>query len=85
MKIICEESLVSFKFWNGAKDNAAKFSYEELENLEYMLEDLYGDEGITDTQLNDIMWFEPEWLCECLGIDYEEWENREDKYLVNSI
>lgn len=50
---------------------------EELENIEFILEDIYGDEGLTDTQLNDIFWFESDWLCEMLGIDIDEFIERE--------
>ena len=77
MKIICETSIVNFEWWAGAKDNASRFTYDELESIESMLEDCFGDEGLTDTQLNDIMWFEPETFCEWLGIDFEEWLERE--------
>ena len=76
MRIVSETTLTNFEFWSGARDNALRFTYQELEDLESVFEDLYGEEGITDTQLNDIMWFEPETLCEWLGIDYEEWERR---------
>ena len=41
-----------------------------------MIEELYPD-GLTDTQLNDILWFEEEWIYETLGIptDDEELDN----------
>jgi hypothetical protein len=70
-------TLADFDAWSGAKDtketilNANKG--EEFDNL---IEELYPD-GLTDTQLNDILWFEPDWLYEQLGISEEE-EN-EDK------
>jgi hypothetical protein len=28
--------------------------------------------GATETEINDMFWFEEEFLCECLGIDFEE-------------
>ena len=77
MKIHSEISLTSFQFWAGGKDNADRFTYEELETLEYMLEDIYGEDGIDETMLNDIFWFEPETLCEWLDIDFEEWVERD--------
>lgn len=76
MKIISETTITSFEFWAGAKDNANRFTYEEMEQIEFMLEDCFGEDGMTDTQLNDLFWFEPETLCEWLGIDFEEWEAR---------
>ena len=55
MKVFSEISLVSFDFWSGAKDNAKQLTYEEMEQLDYILEDIFPD-GCTDTQLNDLFW-----------------------------
>ena len=76
MKVICELNLHEFMFWGGAKDSASRFTYEEMDMLSDMFEDIYGDEGVTDTTINDIMWFEPETLCEWLGLDFDEWLER---------
>lgn len=32
------------------------------------LEDIYPD-GMTETDLNDLLWFEPEWCLELVGIN----------------
>lgn len=69
-----ELNLTSFNFWSGAKQHS--FSYSELQELEYQLEDLFHETPPTETQINDIFWFEEEFLCECLNIDFEEYENR---------
>ena len=69
MKITSELNLADFDFWSGAKDHS--FTYSELKELEYQLEELFQD-GATETQINDIFWFEEEMLCEWLGLDYEE-------------
>jgi len=69
-----ELNLTSFNFWSGAKQHS--FSYSELQELEYQLEDLFHETPPTETQINDIFWFEEEFLCECLNIDLEEYENR---------
>ena len=69
MKIISELNLTSFDFWAGAKDHS--FTYSELKEFEYHLEDIYPN-GMTETDINDLFWFEDEFICECLGIDYEE-------------
>lgn len=71
MRVHCEVNLPNFEFWCGAKENAKQLTYEELEELEWHLEDIYPD-GIEDTQLNDIMWFDFEWVCECLGLRVDE-------------
>ena len=70
MKIIREESLTSFKFWSGAKENAEKLTTEQLEEVERQLEEIY-PEGMTDTQINDRFWFEFEWICKLIGLVYD--------------
>ena len=71
MTVVCEISLVSFDFWSGAKDNAKQLTYQEMEELEFMLEDNFPD-GCTDTQLNDLFWFDFERVCEWLGLEVNE-------------
>jgi hypothetical protein len=79
MKVFCEINLTNFQFWAGAKDNAAMLEYDELEQLEYMLEDIY-PEGIEETTINDLMWFDFESVCEWLGLelDVDNWEIKRD-------
>ena len=83
MKTICETSLNDFTFWAGARDNRNRFSYDEMEQLEFILEDCYPD-GVEETTVNDIFWFEPENLCEWRGLDYNEWIERPDDYYLNN-
>ena len=69
MKITSEMSLKNFKAWSGAKDTLNKLiELDKCEELEFILDDLYPD-GLTETQLNDILWFEDEWIYETLGIE----------------
>lgn len=69
MKITSEMSLRNFKAWSGAKDTLNKLiELDKCEDLEFILDDLYPN-GLTDTQLNDILWFEDEWIYETLGIE----------------
>jgi len=67
-------NLTSFNFWAGAKQH--EFNHSELQELEFHLEDLYHEKPPTETDINDIFWFETELLCEWLGIDFNEYENR---------
>lgn len=69
MRITSELSLTNFDFWAGAKDH--EFTYSELKDLESMLDDIYPN-GCTETDINDLFWFEEEFLCELLGIDFNE-------------
>ena len=73
MKITSELNLTSFDFWAGAKQHS--FSYNELKELENTFEDLY-PEGTSETTINDLFWFEEEYLCECIGLDFEEYSER---------
>jgi len=73
MKITSELNLTDFNFWSGAKQH--NFDYDELNNIESELECLY-PEGLTETQVNDLFWFEEEFLCECIGLDYNEYLER---------
>lgn len=77
MKIYKEESLSNFEFLSGAKDFANKLTDNEFDAIEAFLETEYPD-GMDETQINDLFWFESEWICsDILGIEYEEVLNRE--------
>lgn len=81
MKIYKEQSLADFKFWSGAETTAQRIWEEQgsegFDQLEAILEDLYPD-GIDETELNDLLWFEPETIFEWLGIGDEENEEQEE-------
>ena len=69
MKITSEMKLKNFKAWSGAKDTLNKLiELDKCNELEFILEDLYPN-GMTETQLNDILWFDDEWIFETLGIE----------------
>ena len=69
MKIISEDKrLRDFDFWSGAKDTVNYLTSEELDIIEDMLEDAYPD-GMTETQLNDLFWFDTDVIAEWLGYD----------------
>ena len=67
-------SLTSFEFWGGAKEREKILTYEELEQVEYVLEEIY--EEIEDVTINDLFWFDFGWVCECIGIKYNKEEDR---------
>ena len=72
-----ELNLVTFGFWGGAKEN--KFTRNEFEQLNYILDDLYNAKAPTETDINDLFWFEEETICNLLGINFNEYENRKQK------
>ena len=64
-------TLADFNAWSGATDTKDTIlranKSEEFDNL---IEELYPD-GLSETQLNDILWFESDWVFENLGIEEE--------------
>lgn len=66
MKIISDISLKDFDFWSGAKYCAEELTDEQFVQVEAALEDMYPD-GITDTQLNDMFWFNPDFIYKLAG------------------
>ena len=71
MIITREETLTNFDFWSGAKDNASMLTYEQLEEVTRQLEEIY-PEGMTETQINDMFWFDFGYVCELIGLSYDE-------------
>lgn len=74
MRVFEEISLTQFKFWSGAVCRAEQLTYEELEQLEFILEDIY-PEGMEDTLINDLFWFDFPTVCEWLGLELDENED----------
>lgn len=71
MKIVYELDLERFEAWSGGEDTLQRIIDEgKCEELEFMLEELYPD-GISETQLNDLLRFEDEWIFESLDIRTE--------------
>lgn len=67
MRIVKDICLSDFEFWSGAKDHAALFSASELDHLEKILPDLFC-EDITETEINDLFWFEPQYCADLIGV-----------------
>ena len=79
MTITYELDLNSFQAWSGAKDTLDRIQREgKCAELENVLEELYPD-GMTETELNDLLWFDSESVYEWLGIRSEEQIEREIK------
>ena len=69
MKFTVDKDLRNFDFWSGAVDNAKELTTEELDQLDGILPDYFGDE-VTDTDINDMFWFEFETIVHALGYAY---------------
>ena len=79
MTITYELDLNNFEAWSGAKETLERIQREgKCEELENVLEELYPD-GMTETELNDLLWFDSESVYEWLGIRSEEQIEKEIK------
>ena len=73
MKIIATK----YTPWSGAIDTYNTIEEAgKLEEFESLIDELYPD-GIKEVTLNDILWFEPEFILESLGLSEED-EEEED-------
>lgn len=73
MKIIIDNaSIENFNAWSGAIETKETIlDNGKAQQFENLIDELYPD-GLTDTQLNDLLWFESDWIFESLGISEEE-------------
>lgn len=55
--------------WSGAVDTITDIQNANKENeFMYFIENVFFDEVPTDTQVNDFIWFERDYIYECLGL-----------------
>lgn len=78
MKVYTEVHLKDFDTWCGANSTKDSLFEYELDIIEECLEELFPD-GLSETQINDILWFETDTIAEWLG--YESWEHLENEYI----
>lgn len=80
MMVTYDLDLRYFEAWSGARNTLDRIIEEgKCEELEIQLDIMY-PEGITATELNDLLWFHPEEVFEWLDIkDEEENEDEEDE------
>lgn len=71
-------NLRDFGAWSGAKDTQKRIIEENKEDdFERLIDELY-PEGIEETRLNDLLWFESEWIYESLGIKSDDDEDEDE-------
>ena len=59
--------------WSGAINTLNIIRENDMENeLMVHLEDMFFDKIPTETEVNDYLWFESDYIYECLGIDVED-------------
>ena len=68
----------NFKPWSGAVDTWNELEkYDKIDLLEQILDDTYyneeaGEAVMSETELNDLLWFEPESVYEWVGLYYND-------------
>jgi len=75
LRVTKEIDLRGFEPWSGGADRFKFLTVQELDELQTHLEEIYPD-GIDETTVNDILWFEDEWYLDILGIDEDEFYKR---------
>ena len=68
MTYTVEKPLSQFEFWSGAKERTDHLTIEQLDRLDYMMPDVLGERP-TDTAINDLFWFEEDYIAQLLGFD----------------
>lgn len=67
MEYTVECRLHDFPFWAGAKDRVEYLTIGELDQLENLIADLFCDRLPSETEINDIFWFEEDLIANFLG------------------
>lgn len=65
-----EFDINSFEFWSGAKSRIESIrELDKMDELEALIIEVFGDsENVSETDINDFVWFEDEMIDEYLGI-----------------
>ena len=80
MKVTYEFDLSEFKAWSGGSDTLEKIREFDLnypgamEAAQQYIEECLGDEA-TVTQINDMLWFEDDFILEAIGYCTEDEED----------
>lgn len=77
-----EMSIHDFEPWSGAVNTYERLERNnKLNDLEWLLPELF-DEDVEETELNDLLWFEPNTVYELVGLQTES-EIRDDIEYIN--
>ena len=76
MKIYSEISLENFEAWSGGRDTLDVLIEKDLcDQLEAIIDDIEPEEGWSDTEINDLLWFERDTIAQYLG--FSDWDTLE--------
>lgn len=72
--------------WSGAKDRVQSLSDDELDALLEHLEMVFADqEEVTDTDINDYIWFEDETWMYAIGLSDDDEDEEDDDDLDEEV
>ena len=78
-----EMSIFDFEPWSGAVNTYERLKREgKLDELDSLLPDMFGKDDVEETELNDLLWFEPDTVYELVGLPTES-EIRDDIEYIN--
>ena len=67
-----EMSIHDFEPWGGAVNTYERLERnDKLNDLEWSLSEIFGKDDIEETELNDLLWFEPDTVYEMVGLETE--------------
>ena len=76
MTYTVNKTLSEFSFWSGACYRAEQLTIDQLDRLDYLLSEAMEwnetDNTPSDTEINDLFWFEEDFIAQLLGFD--SWE-----------
>ena len=84
MEYKIESSLWDFQAWSGGKDTLDTLKEkDDCDAVEEFIEECFGDDLPTDTDINDILWFERDAIAEHLG--YRDWDAYEEGWSESDL
>ncbi|MFR5897975.1 MAG: hypothetical protein ACLUIO_00520 [Neglectibacter timonensis] len=76
MTYTVKKPLSQFEFWSGAKERTDNLTIEQLDRLDDLLSEAMEwnetDNTPSDTTINDLFWFEDDYIAQLLG--FKNWE-----------
>lgn len=71
IKVYTEITLADFNAWQGGEDTLDIIrEYDKMEELEELAEEIFGDEPMDETVINDWLWFDRDEIFFQLDIEY---------------
>lgn len=71
IKVYEEITLANFNAWQGGEDTLDIVrEYDKMEELEELAEEIFGDEPMDETVINDWLWFDRDEIFFQLDIEY---------------